>query len=198
MKLGDVCTIQSGLTLRGKPDAYSQSGDPQNDGVLAIQLGDIGSEDKVKRQVELRIDRGSVSPRHFVGPGDVLFRSRGSRPFAWAVDDLAEPAVAIMPLFIIRPITHILDVGYLAWFLNQPAAQRHFAEGATGTSLRMIGKTVLQTTPIDLPPLGIQRSIAALSALANQEKRLSTLVAEQRHQLLTYRLASLAQSASQS
>lgn len=190
MKLGDISTIQSGLTLRGGP-----ASDP--DGLLAVQLSDLTSDGGLDRRTELRVDERLVSWRHLVGPGDVLFRSRGLRPIAWAVDDsIKEPAVAISPLFIVRPDTEVIDSRYLAWYLNQPAAQRHFAEGARGTSLRMIGKPVLETVQIDLPPVHVQRSIAELSALAAQEKALSALIAERKNELLAYKLGALAHTSS--
>lgn len=192
LTLGDVGAVQSGLSLRGSLSVVQE-------GMPAIQLGDITADGAIETAKLARIDFEAALRRHVVGPGDIVFKSRGTNTVACAVGEwLSEPAVAIMPMFIIRPMAELVDPGYLAWFLNQPAAQRHLAQGAAGTSLRMIGKTVLQATPVELPALDAQRSIASLSALAARERRLSALLAERKFELLTQRLALLARSSSTS
>lgn len=191
MKLGDLSSVHSGVTPRGGLDVSAR-------GVLAIQLRDVTPEGAINFASVSRVEAEGISERHLVGPGDVLFRSRGVHTYASALNDqLNEPAIAIMPLFIIRPDNDVIDAEYLAWFLNQPAAQRHFAQGATGTKLRMISKPVLEEVQIDLPPLRVQRSIAALSILAAKEQALRTLEADRKCELMALRLAELAHNFTQ-
>lgn len=192
MKLSEVCTVLSGLSPRGGLT-------PSEWGLLAIQMGDISPDGSIDRSTVLRISDRGVSSRHLIGPGDVLFRSRGIHTYASVVDDqIDEPAVAVTPLFIIRPLSNTVDPRYLAWFLNQPAAQRHFTQGATGTSLRMIKKPVLDEVPLDLPSLDTQALIAEVAGLANREKTLVTRLSDRRLELITSKLVDFAHATSNS
>lgn len=191
MQLRDFCSIQSGFTPRGGLETRSK-------GMLAIQLGDVAPDTDLDVGSLSRIEKQGVSARHLVGAGDVLFRSRGAHAYAYALSaDISEPAVAIMPLFIIRPVADVADPRYVAWYLNQPAAQRHFAGGATGSNLRMIGKPVLEEVDVDLPPLDKQTAIAELSSLAARERTLSNRSAARRYDLMALRLGDLAHISSQ-
>jgi len=190
VKLGDVGLVLSGLSPRGGLQA-------SENGSLAIQLGDISANGEIDLRSLVRIADNGVASKHFVGQGDVLFRSRGMHTIAVAVGAVfKEPAIAVMPLFIIRPNPDIVDSKYLEWFLNQPAAQRHFDQGAAGTSLRMIRKDVLESVNLDLPPLSVQRVIAELADLASRERALSHLLADRRHERLALGLAELSRETS--
>lgn len=173
--LSAICDIQIGLTARGRLE-------PMDGGVPAIQLrdttpdGDLGS-DPVAR---FRLD--DVPQRYWVGSGDILFRSRGDRNTAIALgESFAEPAVAVMPLVILRPREEVLTE-YLAWYINQPRAQHHFDGYARGTGIRMIPMGCLAELDVPLPALKQQRTIAAIDSLGRREFILSMRLAEKRHQ----------------
>jgi hypothetical protein len=192
MRLGDISIVQSGLTPRAGLEASSG-------GLLAIQLGDLQGDDSIDFARASRISDRGVSAHHIVGPGDVLFRSRGARMTSCFVgDELREPAAAVMPLFIIRPTSDVVDGRYLSWCLNQPTLQRYFAQGAAGTNLRMISKPVLQNALIDLPPIATQRSIARIAECAAHEHALSARLADLRYQLASLSLSEVALTSSDS
>ena len=107
MRLANVCTIRLGYTARAKLEASSQ-------GVLAIQLRDM-AEDGVDSAGLSRVLIKESVDRYLVQAGDVLFRSRGDRNSAVALDDrFAEPAVAVSPLMVLRPRREIISPDYLA------------------------------------------------------------------------------------
>ena len=77
------------------------------------------------------------STRYLVRAGDILFRARGDRPTATVLDSrYREPAVAVLPLFILRPDRSRVAPRYLAWAINRPVSQHHFARVAHGTGTR--------------------------------------------------------------
>jgi hypothetical protein len=170
MLLSDVARVSAGLTVRGRLDASPK-------GVLAIQMADlsIGSDLEVRGMGRIP----SPHPRYLVFRGDVLLRSRGHATIAWAVpDDLPEPAVAVLPLFIIRPSTDNYDSDFLAWWLNQPDAQAHLRRSAQGQSIQMVSKTSLESVPLQLPPIAQQRLIADAAHIATLEVQLMHRLAE--------------------
>ncbi|MGY4543636.1 hypothetical protein ACVWY0_003576 [Arthrobacter sp. UYNi723] len=186
MLLADVARISSGLTVRERLEASPG-------GVLAIQMADlsIGSDLEVRGMARIP----SPHPRYLVSRGDVLLRSRGHATIAWAVpDDLPEPAVAVLPLFIIRPSTDIYDPDFLAWWLNQPDAQTHLRRAAQGQSIQMVSKATLESAPLQLPPLAQQRLIADAAHLATREAQLMHRLAECQHMLRQAQLIAAALS----
>jgi hypothetical protein len=187
MLLVDVARISSGLTVRERLDASTN-------GVLAIQMADlsIGSDLNVRGMARIR----SPHPRYLVSRGDVLLRSRGHATIAWAIpDELPEPAVAVLPLFIIRPRTDIYDPDFLAWWLNQPEAQTHLRRAAQGQSIQMVSKAALESAPLQLPPLAQQRLIADAAHVAARESELMHRLAECQHTLRQAQLTAVALSA---
>ena len=182
MRLLDVCSIQIGYTARAKFELAAN-------GVLAIQLRDVTEEGidstQIARvQVKARVDR------YLVQAGDVLFRSRGERNTAVALDErFVEPAIAVSPLMMLRPNPAAIIPEYLAWALNQPEAQRHFDTAARGTSIRMVPKASLEDLAIDVPDLETQRRIVAVDALSARERALARLLADTRRNLTNRLLA---------
>lgn len=152
-------------------------------GVPVLQLKDVPAEGPPDSSHLMRVELGGDVARYLVRCGDVVFRSRGDRNTAAALDErFAMSAVAILPLMVLRPRAEVIDAGYLAWAINQPAAQRHFDVGARGTNMRMVPRSSLDTLEVDVPDLATQRAIAAVDGLADRERDLAVRVADLRRQ----------------
>ena len=178
-RLSDICAVQIGYTVRRRIRRAQ-------DGVLAVQLRDVPPGGSVDPAGLTRLQVGAVPERYLVGSGDVLFRSRSESNTACALDDrFGGPALAMLPLFILRPDPDVVLAEFVAWAINQPRAQRHFDRFARGTNLRMIPRAVLTGLEVTLPGLEVQRSVVALDALARRERTLSIRAAEERRQLYT-------------
>jgi len=183
MRLAQICAIQSGYTARVRLE-------PAAGGVPAIQLRDLAADGGIDPRTLIRVDLGDMSARHLVSSGDVLFRSRGDRNTATALDSrFAEPALAVLPLMVLRPKAGLLLPDYLAWAINQPDAQRHFDATARGTSIRMVPKSALDDLELDIPDLEIQARIVAIDRLAARECALTRRLAEARKTLTSRKLA---------
>ena len=180
MRLAATCTIHSGYTARGRLEPTDAGG------VLAIQLRDISPEGAVDPRRLSRVQLDDLADRYFVRAGDVVFRSRGERNTASALDErLREPALAVLPLMVLRPKPDVVVPEYLAWAINQPSAQRHFDAAARGTNIRMIPRSSLDDLELDVPDIETQRRIVAIDAMAERERELSQLAAETRRKMMS-------------
>lgn len=180
MRLADACTIHTGYTARGRLEPTTAGG------VLAIQLRDISSDGLVDPERLTRVQLEDLADRYFVRAGDVVFRSRGERNMASALDErLREPALAVLPLIVLRPNRNVVTPAYLAWAINQPPAQRHFDIAARGTNIRMIPRSSLDDLELDVPDIETQEKIVAVDALAERERELTQLAGETRRKMIS-------------
>jgi len=179
MRLADACTIHTGYTARGRLEPATAGGVP------AIQLRDISPEGLVDPERLTRVQLDGLADRYFVRAGDVVFRSRGERNTASALDGrLQEPALAVLPLMVLRPKRDVVTPQYLAWVINQPPAQRHFDVAARGTNIRMIPRSSLDDLELDVPDIETQERIVAVDALAERERELARLAADTRRKMM--------------
>ena len=186
LRLRDICDIQIGYTVRRRMRKAQ-------DGTLTIQLRDVPPNGSVDPAGLTRLHVEAVPEKYLVGPGDVLFRSRSDSNTAAVVDNrFQEPALAMLPLFILRPDRDVVLPDYVAWAINQPRAQRHFDRFARGTNMRMIPRAAFADLEVTLPGLNVQRSVVALDALARRERYLSIRAAEERRRLYSRILEGLA------
>lgn len=180
MRLADACTIHTGYTARGRLEPTTAGG------LLAIQLRDISSDGLVDPERLTRVQLEDLSDRYFVRAGDVVFRSRGERNTASALDErLREPALAVLPLMVLRPNLNVVTPAYLAWAINQAPAQRHFDIAARGTNIRMIPRSSLDDLELDVPDIETQERIVVIDALAERERELTQLAAETRRKMMS-------------
>ena len=177
-RIGEVCTIQTGYTARGRLQSATHGG------LLAIQLGDFSQDGHIVPDRLTRVDFDGNTEKFLVGPGDVLFRSRGEKNIAVSLDDrFVEQAVAVLPIYILRPQTDVIQPEYLAWIINQVPSQRYFDRVASTTTIRMMPRSSLESLEIQVPSLELQRKITALDALSEREYALSILAADRRKDL---------------
>lgn len=117
----------------------------------------------------------SISSKHLLQHGDVLFAAKGTKNFAALYESKNLPAVASTSFFVIRlkenTINKILPE-FLAWYINQPVSQKFLKGYAMGTSIVSISKAVLEELEISIPDLQTQKAILIISHLRNLEKKL--------------------------
>lgn len=179
LRLAELSEIHSGYTARGKLEPLAEGGVP------ALQLRDVGPNGDLLGVDLQRYDLGVLAERYFVRGGEVVFRSRGEQNYAAAIrGQLAEPAVVIVPLIIVRPDPDRILPEYLAWAVNQPDAQRTLAGEAQGTGLRMIPMAALENLEIVVPDLPTQKQIVALDGLAKLEGQLLRQLASRKEELV--------------
>lgn len=180
--LSEACEIRAGYTARTALTEDAETGVP------AIQLRDLQNE-QVRISAAGKYALDGKLDRYLVEPGDVLFRSRGENNTASiAVGDAGEAAVALLPIMVIRPKSDDLLPEYVVWSINQHEAQRHLDLGARGTKLRMIPRECLETLPLHIPSLAVQRMITELDALSATETRLLHELADTKRKFTRFAL----------
>ena len=179
MRLRDICTMQTGYTARhGLQPAGSAEGLP------VIRLRDVSAGATTDPDRLERVRSARVSARYLVRRGDVLFRSRGDQNTAAALDErFRDSAIAVHPLFILRPKLPVVLPEFLAWAINHPKSQKQFDRVARGTNMRMVLRPGLERLVIPVPSIRTQQRIVAVNELARRERTLSIRVADRRRQL---------------
>lgn len=187
MKLAEIARIDSGYHFRGRIE-----NDPEGP-VAVIQTKDFSDNLKLIPSGLVRVVPETRVDPYKVESGDVLFLSRGQRPWAAAVDEL--PFICIVPssFYILRAERGRVLPGYLAWFLNQPATLIALKSMMRGTNIPFISKTDLQDLPVLLPALSTQERIARLHELGVQESELLQELAERKKSLIDAVCMTLAQ-----
>ncbi|EJT06824.1 restriction endonuclease subunit S [Rhizobium sp. CCGE 510] len=182
-RLADVCNVLSGFTARERLEEDAG-------GVLTIQMRDVTDSATVNPALLMKSTFGGAMERYLAGAGDVVFRSRGERNAAAYLDDrFVEPAVAVLPILILRPKAGVVPE-YLAWAINRPEAQRHFDSDARGATIRMIPKASIESLVLEIPDVATQKKVAKIDALSRREAELTMELMEMRRQLIAYCLQS--------
>jgi hypothetical protein len=179
--LKDIATIRSGYLFREKivPHPAGQ--------YQVIQVGDISPDAQLPAESSkdsfVRVNLPDVKRAQVLEPGEVLFISRGQRKQAVAFTLPLENTIATSQFFVIRPNEKLIPE-FLAWYINQPPAQRYIEEHSTGTSVSLINLEAMKTLPIETPPLETQTRIVKIQQLSLREKALMETIRDKRRRLI--------------
>jgi hypothetical protein len=180
--LKQITTIAAGHPFRGKiPEKLGT-------GVYAVQMKDVSLRDGINWggcvETELQGRRDD-----WLQSGDILVAARGSHNYAILVDlgplGRDQNAVAAPHFFVLRIRGGSILPEFLVWLLNQTTCQRYFEQNAEGTLTKSIRRTVLEETPIALPPLARQTSIVGLANTLKREQQALEKLIRNGEKLLT-------------
>lgn len=177
VRIKDIADIRSGHQFREKIDTDEDAD------TSVIQIKDI---DQAGRLNTDNLDRVNVTKPdvHSVSMGDVLFLSRGARPFAIFVNERLRNTIATSYFFILRPDPNKTRPDFLAWSINQPEFQDSLRSRIRGTHMRIISKSDFQDLEIELPPLSVQESVMRLQRLLDEELELANAIQEKRRKMV--------------
>jgi hypothetical protein len=189
MILKPITTIDAGYPFRGKiPEVVGS-------GVVAVQMKDVSLNEGIRWSNCIETELSGKRKPNWLKPGDILFIARGSNNYAVLVTPSLPPpsqgeeftpspgkgragvgscrrAVAAPHFFVLHCQSANLLPEYLVWQLNQAPCQRYFQREAEGTLTKSIRRSVLEATPIVVPPLAKQRSIVQLANSLKQQRQL--------------------------
>lgn len=172
--LKDIAEIQTGVFA--KPNV---EGD-----IVCLQANDFDENGHHLGYWKPTILLSSLSLKHLLHKGDVLFASKGSKNFA-AVRSTDHPmAVASTSFFVIRLLRADILPEYVKWFLNQPDTIQRLKSEAKGTSIPSISKKSLEQIAIPLIPLDKQNLILKIDDLRMIQKELLQKIASLKDQLI--------------
>lgn len=169
-QLVDIATIQTGYFA--KPEA--------NGDLICLQsrhFDDAGRPLSLP-EAELRIN--SMSRKHLLSDGDVLFAAKGPKNFAVFFKGLGKPAVASTTFFVIRIHEKLVLPEYLTWYLNRSETREYLQAHAKGTSIVSISKSAVGDLWVEIPSLEMQSAVLKINSLLDQETRINYQLAELR------------------
>lgn len=162
--LKQISDVQMGYPFRSRLEFIK-------DGTLAvIQMKDLGSDNRVDCNSVQKIEMEAIDDKHLVQKGDIIFRSRGVTNTAVILDKEPKSAIVAAPLLRIRVDKNIILPEYLCWYINQNKAQNFLKMRQEGTHGGMISRQTLETLPVDLPSLDVQRQIIDIINLHEREQ----------------------------
>lgn len=170
MILSEISTISAGHPFRGKiPEAPGS-------GIYAVQMKDVSVAQGINWVGCIETEPMGRSAA-WLEQGDILIAARGNHNYAVLVADTPPAAVAAPHFFVVRAKGRALLPEFLVWLLNQRQCQRYFDQNAEGSVTKSIRRSVLEATPIAIPPLEKQRVVMQLvSTLKREQQVLHSLV----------------------
>lgn len=170
MKLKEIAHINAGYPFRGKIPEVAGSA------VVAVQMKDVSLTEGIRWSDCLETTLPGKREPDYLTAGDILVAARGSSNYAILVDATIsatkKQAIAAPQFFVVRLKQQGILPEFVAWLLNQPAAQRHFEQNAEGTLTKSIRRSVLEDAPVVAPLLTKQQTIVAMANTLRKEQRL--------------------------
>lgn len=163
--LGEVAGIRQGHPFRGGIAAVPDGP------VRVIQLKNLGAHDLLEREHLLRTALRTRKPPDWVQDQDVLIAGRGNHPMAMLLHQPPDFTVCSPHVYVVRVTTANVLPAFLAWQLNQRAAQCYLRQQAAGSRQSSLRKDALAQLPLHIPPLAHQRRMVAVAQAAQAEQR---------------------------
>lgn len=163
----DIAVIKPGFPFRGKVPKVT-GGD-----VLAVQMKDVDADGFVDWAGLVRTELKGRKKPDWLQPGDILVLARGNHNRAVYLEEVPVRAVCTPHFFMaqVKAEAAIMPE-FLAWQINQIPAQRHFEQSAAGTIQRNIRRIDLESLPVTLPTMGVQRTVVKMARGALRERRI--------------------------
>lgn len=170
--------VSAGFPFRGAVDALAPGG------VAVVQMRNV-EEDSIDWPSLVRITLPTKRAPDLLAEGDVIFTTRGRRNFALALEDVTGPAVCSPHFFVLqsREPDRLLPA-FLAWQINQKPAQEYFQQAATGSHILNITRAAIESLPIAIPPMEVQRAVLELAEAARRERDLVNALIDNRQRQL--------------
>jgi hypothetical protein len=178
MRLSEIAKVQIGYQHRGHIERASEGTH------RIIQPKDISELGTLDASDLYSFTPRNDPARYQVTRGDILFLSRGQRCFAVPITDHLADTVATYYFYILRLNPGKVEPEYLAWYINQPPAQRFLESRMRGSHMLMIPKASFEQLEIEIPVITTQRGIIELERLQRREESCLTKLIDARQRLV--------------
>lgn len=167
VRIGDCAEVLPGYSLKARAE-HEPEGTHQI--IMAKHLTE-GMAYRYRDEHELRMTPSGNVDKYVVQAGDVLFVSRGMKNHAVAVESVPAKTLASSTLYLLK-VKPEIDPAYVAWYLNQAAAQAAINQVRTGAGTPIVQRNVFAEMPIPLPEPTLQKQIARLGDLMARERQI--------------------------
>ncbi|AYO55952.1 restriction endonuclease subunit S [Acinetobacter baumannii] len=168
MRLKDSASISAGYPFRGKiPEVQDSS-------IIVVQMKDASINTGIKWDECLKTELTGKKKPEWLNPTDILVAARGNHYYAVQVGERGSnvQAIAAPHFFVVRINRFDVLPEYLTWLLNQSPCQKYLEQNAEGSMSKSIRRSVLEETPIAIPPLVKQKAIVEMVRALNREQKI--------------------------
>lgn len=121
--------------------------------------------------------------RYRITHNDILFIARGYENKAYLANNPPGNILASNTFYIIKPLK--IQPGFLAWWLNQKAAQAYFSQFQVKMGYAYMSKKNLSNFPVLVPNIKTQETIAEVLRLWDREQLLASEIKDLRESIIT-------------
>jgi len=146
-------------------------------------MKDITESGHLVRDDLFCVEMAGLKSGYLINKGDIIFKSRGNLNTAALVSEDLDKTIAASPLMVLKIKGKNVLPDYLAWYINQPAAQKQLESKAGGTSVRMISIADLGDLVVEAPSLDGQKKIVAFAELMKREEAILKELSNKRKKL---------------
>ena len=165
--LSELMTIQAGYPFRGAIREIPSCN------VKTVQAKDISELGELRENNLIVTDLTGKRDADYLQQGDLLFIAKCAKHTACYIEKDLNNTTSAPSLLRIKPEWKgLINAQYIAWQLNQTPIQNHFKRSAEGSFKISIRKPILAATPIVLPDIATQNTIAKLYAASIKENAL--------------------------
>ena len=183
--LGNLVEIQPGYQARGKI-IESPIGSHR-----LLQSKDI-IEEIINWESPLSFDPEINPDRYRISHNDILFIARGYENRAYLATTPPENILASNVFYIIKPFK--IQSRFLAWWLNQKAAQAYFAQFQVKMGYAYMSKKNLSELEVPVPNIKTQETIAEVLRLWDREQTLTSEIKGRKESIMTSVLLTAAEN----
>lgn len=183
--LGNLVEIQPGYQARGKI-IESPIGSHR-----LLQSKDI-IEEIINWESPLSFDPEINPDRYRISHNDILFIARGYENRAYLATTPPENILASNVFYIIKPFK--IQSRFLAWWLNQKAAQAYFAQFQVKMGYAYMSKKNLSELEVPVPNIKTQETIAEVLRLWDREQTLTSEIKGRKESIMTSILTTAAEN----
>ncbi|MDD9791744.1 restriction endonuclease subunit S [Priestia megaterium] len=163
--LKELCEIRTGY--QGKKEEGSMytlinPTDFNNDGIINLENSKTFGHNKINLKYVLKDQ-------------EILFKAKSSN-YAVGIFENADGTGNLVPsghFFILNIKSNLkeeISPKYIAWYLSEEKAQKHFKALASGMAMAIVKKSDLENLIVPIPPLFIQKKIADIQEEFIKEK----------------------------
>jgi restriction endonuclease S subunit len=176
--IAELASVYTGYHFRGSVNHKP------NGQYAVIQAKDVDDSLSFDPERLARVDLGLDAERYLLRRGDVLFLSRGQRPWAMPLSDLVGATIAPSSFYVVRTDSSRIRPEYLAWYLNHESTQAMLKTMTTGSNIPFVSRAEFETLPVTVPAISLQDKIVALTKLEEREQKLLRELADRRAKLV--------------
>ncbi len=163
----------------------NEAGESSSIGMYSLIQGkDFDSSGRLRNEAFTKIPLERDPQPYLVTKDDILFQARGSKHFAYRIEKELSNTLSAYTFYVLRLKSDVIRPGFLAWWLNQSAAQMYLQARAGTSNVSFISVKTLGRLEIPIVPLETQEKTEHLVALREKEEKLLCRLSELRSILI--------------